>query len=499
MEWLLRDLREAVRNLGARLGFTSATLVILAIGIGTNTATFSLIQGLLRRPLPYPDADRIVSVGRWSAERSLPPSLSNAAIQRLWEEARSFEYLAAFASLNLIWNGPDGPVSLYGAAVTPSLFPLLRTTPALGQLFTATQAVEGTDRVVLLSHQTWATRFGSDPAIIGAPVLLNDEAHMVIGVLPSGFDFPRPGVDFWKPLVIPPDEPPLRGAMTIRGTYSGIGLLQIGVSPAQAATEVRTILDRPGTGLPRIPGVEFETRVTPLGEERERPYRPVLLMLTAATGLVLLLACANVAGLLLARGVVQQRELAIRAALGAGRVQIVRQLLTESVVLSLVGGAFGLAVAAGIVRAAPALTPSHVPGLAEVGLDGVVLVFVAGLSVAAGLLFGAAPAFAWSRVELARTLNDGNLLAVGGFGGVRATRAQGGLAVVQVALALVLLTTAGVLLRSFVARVTIDLGLDPTNVVMARMDTEAVQRVFGGSVGVRIRPDAFVEMDAARR
>ena len=498
MQALFRDLAGAVRQLAARPRFTLATLVVLALAIGANTAIFSVVNGLLARPLRYPEADRIVSVGQWSPDRSAPPSVSSAALQRLWDGAHSFEQLGAFTSLGVVWESPDGPVPLYGAVVTPSLFTLLRTTPSLGTLFTERHAVEGADRVVALSHQVWTRRFGSDHAILGAPISLNGEPHVVIAVLPESFDFFERDVDFWKPLVVRADESPV-GSATIQSTYIGVGRLREGVSAERAETEVSTILNRPGASLPLMPGVEFETRVVPLREEQVRPYRRALQMFALATALVLLMACANVGGLLLARGIVRRRELAIRDALGAGRGRIVRLLLTESVVLSVAGGALGVAVAAGLVRAVPALSPSHIPGLADIGLDGLMLTFAAGLSLVAGGLSGAMPAMVCSRVDPWSTLGRGSLLAVGGFGRFRPSRVQAGLAVVQVALALVVVSTAGLLLRSFVAHVTLDLGFDPTNVVVAQVHTQAVDRVFSGGAGGQIGPEAFAEMDIALR
>ncbi|MXY26399.1 MAG: ABC transporter permease [Acidobacteria bacterium] len=497
MESLFSDLAGVVRQLVARPRFTLATLLVLALAIGANTAIFSVVNGLLARPLPYPEAQRIVSVGQWSPDRSAPPSVSSVALQRLWDGAHSFEQLGAFTSLGVVWESPDGPVPLYGAVVTPSLFTLLRTSPSLGTLFTERHAVEGADRVVALSHQIWTRRFGSDQAILGAPISLNGEPHVVIAVLPESFDFFERDVDFWKPLVVRADEPPV-GSATIHSTYIGVGRLREGVSAERAETEVSTILDRPDASLPLMPGVQFETRVVPFREEQVRPYRRALLMFALATALVLLMACANVGGLLLARGIVRRRELAIRDALGAGRGRIVRLLLVESVVLSVAGGALGLAVAAGLVRAVPALSPSHIPGLAEIGLDGLMLTFAAGLSLVAGGLSGAAPAMVCSRVDPWQTLGRGSLLAVGGFGRFRPSRVQAGLAVVQVALALVVVSTAGLLLRSFVARVTLDLGFDPTNVVVAQVHTQAVDRVFSGAGG-QIGPEAFAEMDVALR
>lgn len=497
MERLLLDFRQAGRQLAARPGFALAAVVILAVGIGANAATFSIVNGLLLRPLPYPDSEAIVSVGQAPLGSQGPAILETNELRRLWEEARSFEELAAFSPSAFVWDGPDGPVTLFGTAVTPSLFPLLRAMPQLGRLFTEAEAVEGAHQVVLLSHGAWTRRFASDPDVIGAPIVLDDEPHTVLGVLPDGFESSFYGMEIWTPLVVPPYEPEtiVDGSLVIMSAFTGVGRLRDGVSPAQAETEVRTILER-GSERPRPTSLDFETRVMSLREERGRPFRPALLMLAAATGLVLLMACANVAGLLLARGIVRQRELAVRGALGAGRGRIVLQLLTESVVLGVAGGAAGLAVAVGIVRAAPALMPLNVPGLAEVGVDGAMLAFTAAVSVVAGLLFGTAPALAWSRVDLARTLNEAGASA-GGFGRLRANRGQAALAVTQVVLALVLLTGAGLLLRSFVSLVTLDLGFEPANVVVARIMDPASTRLF--TRGGRIESDEVEAMNAAAR
>lgn len=466
MEWIV--LRQAARRVAAQPGFALAAVIILAIGIGTNAATFSIVNGLLLRPLPYPDSEAIVSVGQ-ALPGNTSAMLSPTELRRLQQDARTFEQLAAWSWSSFQWHGPAGPVRLFAAAVTPSLFPLLRTIPRLGRFFTETEAVEGAHRVVLLSYDVWTDRFGSDPDVVGAPILLNDERYTVFGVLPDGFEFPFPETDVWTPLVMSPDEPDLAGAgSSVVGVLRGVGRLRDGVSPEQAETEVGTLLDRAADGRPRPSVFGFEARVMPVREERARPFRLAILLLAAASGLMLLMTCVSVAGLLLARGIVRQRELAIRGALGAGRGRIVGQLLTESVILSATAGAVSLAATVGIVRVAPAIVPRYVPGLADVAVDGVVLAFTVGISVATGLLFGTAPALVWSRVALVRTLNEVGASA-GGFGRLRASRGQAVLAVAQVALAVVLLTGAGVLLRGFVSLVTLDIGFEAAGVVEARI------------------------------
>lgn len=491
MSWLILNVRNALRQLGKRPGFTLSAIVILAVGIGANTAVFSLANGLLLRPLPYPESENLVSVGQVRPNRRTSPRLTDAELLRLWGAARSFEHLAAYVPRTMVLSGRDGPVNVAGAVVTPSLFPLLRATPRPGRLFDAADAIEGAQPVVLLSHRAWSSRFGSDPDVIGTPLRLDEEERTIVGVLPVGFEFPDRETDFWTPLVVRIHESPPNGSVVMRSSLSGIGRLRSGVSPEQASAEVRTILDRVRAERPLPPGIEFEPRVISLQEERRAPFRHAILMLAAATALVLLMACANVAGLLLSRGIARQRELALRGALGARRGQVVRQLLTESVVLSLVGGLAGVAVAAGLVRVSSAVT-----GVTEVNVDGTVLVFAAGLSVTVGLLFGTVPALAGSAVNLVGALSGGSVSPAGVIGRVRTNYLQAALAVMQVALALVLLTGAGLLLRSFVTQVAMDYGVDPTNVLTARIDDPA--RLFGG-IGGLIEPDELEAMNAAAR
>ena len=482
MDTLLRDVGSAARRLAAQRGFTLAALLTLALGMGANTAMFSIVHALLLRPLPYPDPERIVRVGE---SRSVGGGMLTNRSMPLLQNAEAFEHLAAYRESSLEWAGPDGSVTLNGATVSPALFPLLRATPHLGRLFTEDEAREGADRVVLLSHRAWTNRLASDPGIVGATVALDGDPYTVVGVLPEGFYFPHPDSELWTPFVVPPFTPPTAGdagqpRMTLMMAFNALGRLAPGVSPEQAAAEAGTRLSTGGLRMLAIGGGEGErpsgndVRVVPLLEEMVGAYRPALLALTVATALVLLIACINVAGLLLARGVARQRALAVCAALGASRWRLVRQLLTESVMLGVGGGVLGLAAASMVLRAVPALVPGDIARLDEVGIGPMTLAFTVGLSIAAGLLFGAAPALQWSRLDLARTLNEGNEQSTAGFRLLRSNRARATLAVAQVALALVLLTGAGLLLRSFVRLITVDRGYDPANVIAATIRNPAV-------------------------
>ncbi len=488
-----RDVRHAVRGLGRSPGFAATVVLVLALGIGANSAMFGIVHGMLIRPLPYPDSEALVRVGERFRRLTESVFLTNGTMPRIVEEAESFEQLAAYRESSEDWNGPDGAVTLNGASVSPSLFPLLRARPHLGRLFTEEEARMGADRVVLLSHRAWATRFGSDPDVVGSVLDFGDAPHTVVGVLEEGFYFPNPDGELWTPFVIPQQE---GGAFAVL-ILTTLGRLRDGVSPERAAAEVRTILQRSDDRMTRsLRGAaatgdppEVEARVIPLQEEMVAGYRPALLALTAATLLVLSIACINVAGLLLARGVARRRALAVCAALGAGRGRLLRQLLTESIVLSLGGGALGLAAATVVLRAVPALVPGDIARLHEVSVDGVVLAFTLGLSVAVGLLFGAVPAWQWSRRDLVRTLNEGGAQSTGGFRLLRSSRTRALLATSQVALALLLLVGAGLLLRSFVGLVTVDRGYDPANVIAARVSNPTLGIPLSG-----VTPEMMAEL-----
>ena len=466
-----RDGQHALRQLRRDAAFTTTAVCILATGIGANSAMFGIVYGMLIRPLPYADAGAIVRVGevdRGSLQSGV--LLTSTTLPRLQAEAESFEQIAAYRTRSFDWDGPDDRIALSGAWVSPSLFSVLRATPRRGRLFTEADARAGAERVVLLGHGAWTRFFRSRPDIVGTILTLDDAPHSVVGVLAEGFHFPNRDAEIWTPWIMP--GPP------IVQVFPALGRLRPGVSPEQAATEVGTILRRIDDdflgGLRRsdddVPGTPppVDARVVPLQEQMVGGYRPALLALTAAVALVLFIACSNVAGLLLVRGVMRRRELALRAALGAARGRVLRQLLTESLVLGLGGGMVGLAAATGVLRAVPALVPGYVARLDEVGVDAVVLAFTVGLSVLVGLAFGAAPAFQWSRTGLVGALNEESAHAIGGFRLMRLSRTRAALAAGQTALAIVLLVGAGLLLRTFVGLVAIDRGYDPANVIAAR-------------------------------
>ena len=471
-----RDLRHALRGLRRSPGFAAAVVFILALGIGATTAMFSVVYGVLLRPLPYPDPGAVVRVGRHVGPGGVADlRLSNRSLPLLQENAESFEQLAAYVETSARLNVAGG-VALRGARVSPALFPLFRAAPGLGRLFREEDARAGAARAVLLSHRAWTNRFAAEPAVVGTTIDLAGEPHLVVGVLDESFRFPTPDTEFWTPYVVPSFTPPNPedaagpGGPVVRvWSFRVLGRLRPGVSAEQAAAEADGILQGRGDALPGGGG-QRGVRVVPLLEQMVGEYRPALSILTAVTVLVLLTAVLNAAGMLVVRGVARRRTLAVSAALGASRSRLVRQLLTESTVLSLTGGILGLGAAAVILRAAPALAPGDVARLDTVGVDGVVFAFAAGLSIAVGLSCGAGPAFQHSRARLARALNEGGAQSAGGSGRLRAHGLRAGLAVMQVALAVVLLIGAGLLLRSFVRLLTFDRGFDPVNVVATLVD-----------------------------
>ena len=458
MDTLLADLRYALRTLRRSPGFTAVAVLTLALGIGANTAIFSVVNAVLLRPLPFHDPDRLVLL--W--ERSPQLEFMTVAYPDFvdWrEQSRAFEDIAVFnryRTLNL--TGVAEPERLATAVVTASLFPVLGAQAAVGRTFLPNEDHPGAPRTIVLSYGLWQRRFGSDPSLVGRALTLDGQSYTVVGVMPRGFQYPR-GVEVWAPLGLFLDA-----GMRNRANHPGlVGLARLkpGVSLDQARVELSGIARRLGQQYPT--NAAIGASMTPLVDVVVGGgVRRTLLVLLGAVGFVLLIACANVVNLLLARGAVRSGEIAIRAALGAGRVRVLRQLVTESLVLSLTGGAGGLLIAAWGVELLRAFAPDSLPRVAEIRIDGWVLGFTLVLSMIAGVVFGAAPLVQSARADLAGTLK------AGGRGTTAAPsrhRLRSGLVAAEVALSLVLLTGAGLLLKSFVRLQQVDPGFDSKGVI----------------------------------
>jgi putative ABC transport system permease protein len=447
MERFYQDLRYAVRRLFKSPGFTSVAVLTLALGIGANSAIFSVVNGVLLRPLPYPEPQRLVGVYHTSeGMRAVMSGPNYSDIARL---ATSFENAAAYNTSRMILTGQGEAARLQTAEVSASLFNVLRVRPQIGRVFNADENTPGRTNVVILAHGLWEQRFGSDPAVIGRRIMLDGAPREVIGVMPRGFSYPADR-QAWLPLEY--DEnfvSKQRGAW-----YLGVvARLKPGIRPEQSAAEVETL----GRNLAReYPDANGEIGMTtmPLLEAMVGDIRRSVLILLGAVGFVLLIACTNVANLLLARAAARQSELAVRIALGAGRGRLVRQLLTESVVLSLIGAAFGLILAVWGVELLVGLEPEGIPRLGNVRVDGTVILFTAATAVITGVLFGLVPAFTATR-GVSESLKESGRGAVTGRGGARV---RGALVIAELALAVMLLAGAGLLIRSFAKLQAVDPG-----------------------------------------
>jgi predicted permease len=471
METLWQDARYAFRALLKNPAFSVVAIVALALGIGANTAIFSVVNAVLLRPLPYHDPDRLVLV-----KESLPElgwSLLSASPAEFLDYKQGndvFSEIAAFTDISLNLTGQGEPRRIQAARVSASLFPLLGARPAAGRAFLEEEDEAGKGGVVVLSHRIWQGQFGADPAIIGKGVKLDDKPYTVVGVMPPEFHFPyawtslADAAELWIPLALTEEEKKNRAGSF---DYGVIGRLRPGVSLAGAEANIKAVAARAQEQHPEVYNGNVHVTVTVVGLRQDvvKGSRALLLILLGAVGLVLFISCANVANLQIARSTTRQKEIAIRSAVGATTARLVRQLLTESVMLALAGGGCGLLLAAWAVDLIARFGPRDVPRLHEVSLDSTVLGFTLAVSLLTGVLFGLAPALQSSRLDINETLKEAGGRAGRGREG---KRLRGSLVIFETALALVLLVGAGLLINSFARLIRVPPGFDPEGVVIAR-------------------------------
>jgi len=465
MTTLLHDLRHALRLMARAPGFTFAALVTLALSIGVNTAVFSVVYGVLLRPLPYNDPNRIVMLseehpGGHAIIRD--PRLSNLTFEAWRQSARTVEGMSAYSTDTFTTIHGADTERVDGGALSPNAFATLGVTPSLGRFFRPDEAVAGNNNVVVLSDRFWRSTFGRDPNVVGRTLQINGRTHEVIGVAPSWFYFPDRDALLWTPYVMPSTTD---GSMRILPAFARLTQGSTAKHAADEGTAAARTVKRPiAAELLFGKGGPVEVRVTTLAESVTRRVRPALLVLMAAVGLVLLVACANVTNLLLARGTARARELAVRAALGAGAGRLARQMLTESAAIALLGGLLGVFMAWALTKAIPAWAPEGFPRLDDVRLDGRVLGFAFVVSLIAGTLAGLLPALRASHGELSPALRSGDNRTTGSGERVRAL-----LLGFEAGLSVVLLIGAALLVRSFVTLANVDPGYDARNVLTARI------------------------------
>ena len=473
MEVLLRDLRTALVSMRRAPGFAATAVITLALGVGATTAVFSVVHGVLLRPLPYAAPDRLVRL--WEEYPGGVSPAGNRWLSRstyaVWREnARTLDALGGHALVEfpLVLGGEV--VKEFGARISPAVLATLGAAPALGRLLDEDDDREGAPAVVIVSDRLWRERYGSSAGVLGASLVIDGTAHTIVGVAPRTFEFPDPRVRFWVPYVIPksPTAPTGAAAFTALARLKpGVTLAQVeaeGTAIARAAPKHRLTEFFFGKGGPVV------VHARPLVDDMTAAARPALSILAVAVALVLLIACANVASLLLSRGVTRQRELAIRAAVGASRARIVRQLFTESAVFAVAGSALGFALAWWLVRLLPAVAPPTMPRLDSVALDGSVVVFWLLAAALAAIATGLAPAARGARVDLADSLRSADRSSGTGFHSWRAAHLRDGLLVVEAAFAVILIVGASLLARSFVRLMAVDNGYTADGVLIARIE-----------------------------
>jgi len=466
---VLQDLRFALRIFGRARGLAAVAILAIALGIGANTAIFSVVNAVLLTPLPYRDSGRLVLVQeRIPQVSSTFFSVSAPDVLDMQRWTKDLDAVAAFNECQMNLAGQMQPKRISGARVSWNLFPMLGASPQLGRTFTREEDSPG-HPVTILSHALWQDRFGADPSVVGSKVLLDGVPYDVIGVMPRGFGFPpsgtpnsnRAATDFWIPMAFTKEE---LADVVDNFDIGVLGHMKPGTSQKQVAADMnhlaRLIQDKYPEAYQH--GFSLDVRATPFNELITGPSRPVLLLLLGAVGFVLLIACANVANLLLSHALGRQREIAIRAALGAAQGRLVRQMLTESLLLALTGGVLGVTVAWIGLNGFVAMLPASIPHPGAITLDWRVLSFAASLSILTGLIFGSLPSLGGGRVDVTQALNETSRASTAG---VRRTRLKKALAVCNIAVSLVLLMGAGLLIRSYGNALRADPGFNPSNVI----------------------------------
>ncbi|HVG29699.1 MAG TPA: ABC transporter permease [Pyrinomonadaceae bacterium] len=465
MGTLLRDVRYALRVLGQQPGFTAAAVLAVALGVGANTTIFSAFDVLLLRPFSFRQPERVLLVWEQNQQSGfMRGSVAPANFYDLRAQVKSLDHLSAFYDTSFNLSEGDKPERIEGTVASAALFRAVEARPALGRLYTEEEEQWGKDKVVVLSHALWQRRFGSDPQVVGRQLNFNGQSYTVLGVMPPKFGFPPNGGELWKPLSFDAEEARNRGSHFMRVA----GRLKDGTTPEEAKAELAGLARQlqqqyPDTNAGRGFGV------VSIVADYTRGARAGLVVLMAAVGFVLLLACANVANLLLVRAASRQKEIAIRMAMGASRTRLVRQLLTESVVLALAGGGLGALLAVwGVALMSGGIPQSlskYLPGWENIGVNPRALVFTLAVSLATGLLFGLAPAWQATRASFTDALKEGGRTSGGGT----RNRLRSLLVVSEITLSLVLLIGAGLLIRSFVRLMRVEPGFDSSNVVVMNL------------------------------
>jgi putative ABC transport system permease protein len=473
METLLKDVRYALAMMRRNRGFTAAGLLTLALGIGATTAVFSVVYGVLLRPLPYPEAGRLVRLSEEHPGAASPlraPMLSNLTFLAWSTGPQTVDSFAGYSpSLLTVTRGGES-ARLQGANVTASLFGMLGEVPALGRFLREEDAQTGSATVAVLSDRGWRERFNADPSIVGRGVEIDGKPATIVGVGRPGFAFPDRDALLWMPLAVPaPAADAIAGRRGRMSVFFALARLKSGATAAQAEAEgtaaARSMVRPMAANLLFGNGGPPVVHVRGMVDEMTLRIRPALLVLAAGVICVLLIACANVANLFLARGVARERELAVRAAIGASRARIARQLVTESLVLSTAGAAIGLGLAWSLIRLAQTMAARNFPRLDAIRLDGPALAFTAATALFTTVAAGLAPALRGSRFNLAESLHGGDGATAGGFRGPRARRMRDGLLAAEAAFAVLLLISAVLLARSFVKLTHVDAGYTPERVL----------------------------------